>query len=537
MIQPDELKMAEPLFWSPGRGSDVWELFTACIAGDLATVQRLVAEDPALVRSHFAYRKPLYFAVRENRLDVAAFLLERDPDPMNLWVNDSPLEIARDRGYAEMEKLLETTLATRFNASPRGEPIAAAIRAHDLSEVRRLLDADPGLLRAGDKGSSQPIHWAVMTRQLDVIDELLARGADIDARRMDGARPIHVTNGDYFYRGWRDVPKGWPTSPAAVLAHLRDHGADIDLNTAAHTGDIGRVRQLLAEDASLANRVGDHGGYYLGAGTPLQNAAATGRMDIVKLLLEHGADPNLPEEHIAPRGRALYAAVYSGHYEIAHLLLEKGASPNQPVESSADALSIAMMNKDDRMVELLRSYGATRDVGLQAYYNDLEAAETIFAADPATADNPEALCNAAGNGNIAFVRLMLKYQPDLPRRVACTGKTRELTELLFAHGMDPSHPNWLLITPLHQCARDGTLEKATQFIDHGADLHARDEDLCSTPLAWAAKFGQVPMVELLLRRGARTSLPDDPSWATPLAWANRRGHRQIGELLERSNAT
>ena len=211
--------------------------------------------------------------------------------------------------------------------------------------------------------------------------------------------------------------------------------------------------------------------------------------------------------------------------------------PNQPVESSADALSIAMMNKDDRMVELLRSYGATRDVGLQAYYNDLEAAETIFAADPATADHPEALCNAAGNGNIAFVRLMLKYQPDLPRRVACTGKTRELTELLFAHGMDPSHPNWLLITPLHQCARDGTLEKATLFIDHGADLHARDEDLCSTPLAWAAKFGQVPMVELLLRRGARTSLPDDPSWATPLAWANRRGHRQIGELLERSNAT
>lgn len=534
MIQPEELKRDEPLFWSPGRGTDVWELFNACLSGDLATVQRLVAKDPALVRSHFAYRKPLYFAVRENRLAVTAFLLERDPDPMNLWVNDNPLEIARDRGFAEMERLLDTTLATTFNASPRGEPVAAAIRAHDLPEVRRLLDADPTLLRAGDKGSSQPIHWAVMTRQLDIIDELLARGADVDARRMDGARPIHVTNGDYFYRGWRDVPKNWPTSPAAVLAHLRTRGAYIDLNTAAHTGDIARVRQLLAEDPSMANRVGDHGGYYLGAGTPLQNAAATGRMEIVQLLLEHGADPNLPEEHIAPRGRGLYSAVYSGHYEIARLLLEKGANPNQPVESSADALSIAMMNKDQKMVDLLRSYGASREVGLQAYANDLEAAETVFAANPAMADNPEALCNAAGNGNLEFVRLMLKYRPDLPRRVSCMGTTNEITELLFAHGMNPSHPNWLLITPLHQCAREGKLEEAALFIDHGADLTARDEDICSTPLGWAAKFGQVRMVEFLLSRGARPSLPDDPPWATPLAWATRRGHPRIVELLNQA---
>ena len=47
-----------------------------------------------------------------------------------------------------------------------------------------------------------------MTRQIPMIDELLARGADINARRADGARPIQLTNGDYHYRGWRDVPDG-----------------------------------------------------------------------------------------------------------------------------------------------------------------------------------------------------------------------------------------------------------------------------------------------------------------------------------------
>src|SRR6266545_1917843 len=84
------------------------------------------------------------------------------------------------------------------------------------------------LLHAGDQRANQPIHWAVMTRQLDVLDELLNRGADINARRYDGARPIHLTNGDYHYRGWRDVPEDWPTKPGDVFRHLVNRGATID---------------------------------------------------------------------------------------------------------------------------------------------------------------------------------------------------------------------------------------------------------------------------------------------------------------------
>jgi ankyrin repeat protein len=103
--------------------------------------------------------------------------------------------------------------------------------------------------------------------------------------------------------------------------------------------------------------------------------------------------------------------------------------------------------------------------------------------------------------------------------------------------MNPSQPDWLGITPLHQFARKGEVEKAAIFIDHGADLYARDEDICSTPLGWAAKFGKTRMVEFLLRRGAKPNLPDDPPWATPLAWATRRGHRQIVELLNQYEQT
>jgi ankyrin repeat protein len=545
MIQPDELTKSEPLMWSTGLGTDVWALFCAAIAGDLAAVIHLVSNDPTLVRSHYAYRTPLYFAVRENRLEVAEYLLDHGADPIGLAVNDSLLEICHDRGYAALETMLAARIERLHGASPRGEAVAEAIRTRDLAAVRSLLDASSELLHAGDQRSNQPIHWAVMTRQIDLIDELLARGADINAARQDGARPIQLTNGDYHYRGWRDVPEDVTTTPAEVLDHLRARGAFVDICTAASIGDLSRVRELLDEDPSLANRVSPYVTYYVGSGAPLKNAAARGHLEVVKLLLERGADPNLPEEGIAPHGHALYAAVYNGHHEVARLLLEHGAYPSPPVESSADALSIAIRNSDAKMVELLCSYGSSRSVEILAYYGDVQTAAAVFAANPALANDPVALQNAATECQEPFVRLMLRYQADLATRVsvgvrrddpADPAKSRALTELLFAHGMNPSRPDWLGITPLHGFARKGDLVNARLFIDHGADLHARDEDICSTPLGWAAKFGNLPMVELLLERGARTNLSDDPPWARPLAWAVRRGHDQVAEFLKRHGA-
>jgi ankyrin repeat protein len=186
------------------------------------------------------------------------------------------------------------------------------------------------------------------------------------------------------------------------------------------------------------------------------------------------------------------------------------------------------------MVDLLASYGAARSVEIMAYYGDVHTAAAVFAANPALADDTEALANAAAEGQDAFVRLMLRYRPDLPTRIACGAKTPALTELLFQHGMKPGMPDWLGVTPLHRFAMKGDEGQAILFIDRGADLHARDEDLCSTPLAYAAKFGKVEMVKLLLSRSAQPALPDDPPWATPIAWATRRGHADVVALLRAS---
>lgn len=118
MIQPDALKNA-PLFWSPGTGIDVWEMFCAASAGDLKSLQRLVTQDPSLARSHYEYRTALSLAVRENQLEAAAFLLEHGADAINSGTPDTLLQIARDRGYVEMQRLLESwpTLTKHVEAS------------------------------------------------------------------------------------------------------------------------------------------------------------------------------------------------------------------------------------------------------------------------------------------------------------------------------------------------------------------------------------------------------------------------------------
>jgi ankyrin repeat protein len=405
--------------------------------------------------------------VRENRVDVVRFLLEHDRNPMDLWVDDGPLEMARDRGLREMEELLTQALETKFNASSKGEPVALALRNHDVKRMRQLHDEQPELVGKGDHRSNQPIHWAAMTRQLDAIDDLLRRGADINAQRMDGARPIHVTNGDYFYRGWRDVPRLWPVTPARVMDHLKARGAFIDLPTACHTGDIERARELLREDPSRANMLGEHEGYYLGAGAPLSNAAAAGRMDIVQLLLDHGADPNLPEEQYAPKGKALYSAVYHGHYEIAKLLLERGAFPNPPVESSGDALWVSReWRPDKRMEQLLLSYGAT----------------------PPQQHRDEDWPVRAHN--------WLRISPlhDAARK----GDLREAKKLIAAGADLTARDDHIRSTPLAWAAKYGQRKMVKFLLKCGAPKRLPDDPPWATPLAWASRRGHDTIATLLV---------------------------------------
>jgi ankyrin repeat protein len=540
MTRPAALQSDEKLFWSAGKGKDVWEVFVAAATGDINSLKLLLDTDPSLIRCHYDYRTPMYFAVKEKQEEAVAFLLSRGANPVSSGTNDTLLQMAIDRGYTYIQSLIEKAIGTTSDAK-EGALMAEAIRGRDIQKVKTLLDEKPERIHAHDEGSSQPVHWAVMTRQPGMIDLVLDRGADINAQRADGARPLQLTNGDYSYRGWRDVPKDTVATPNDIYLHLLSRGAYLDINMAAQKGNIERVKELLDADPSLVNRPDDYVTYYAGSGSAIKNAAGAGHYDIVKLLLDRGADPNIPEEGIAPRGHALHSAVVNGHKEIVKLLLEHGAYPSVQIESSADTLSAAIWNKDTEMVELLCSYGAARPVSLLAYSGDIMTAAAVFNANPKLADDAYALECAAGEGHHAFVRLMLSYEPGLAKKIAVGVRNQgpdqgihstALTEYLFANGMNARHTDWLGITPLHKFAKRGDITSAGLFLQHGADIHAVDEELYTTPLGYAAKAGKIDMVKFLLEKGADPSLPGDHPWSTPLLWAQRRGYTEIAELLQ-----
>jgi len=380
-----------------------------------------------------------------------------------------------------------------------------------------------------------------LTRQINLIDWLLSRGADIMAQRPDGARPLDLTNGDYDYRSWyRDLPPTGLQSHPVVLGWLIARGAYCDISVAAKIGWYDRVKELLDADPGLANRQPDHVGYY--SGLPLRNAAGNGYLEIVKLLLARGANPNEPEPGIAPFGGALHSAVGKRHYEVAKLLLEHGADANAMVESSGDVLHIAKVaNASPELTELIASHVTRRDPDIIAYEADESVLRGILEAD-AAAPVEHFLGRLISQELQPMLELILHYQPDILRKQTMLSQawwdsgtiaSAKEARWLLAHGLDPRLANWLGMTIVHRCAAKGRIEVVEVLLEAGAELDAIDSEWVSTPLGWAVRLGQKEMARWLVARGADVSAPADRPWARPIEWARRSGDAEMVGLLER----
>jgi uncharacterized protein len=138
--------------------------------------------------------------------------------------------------------------------------------------------------------------------------------------------------------------------------------SDPELNVfeAAALGETERVRALLDQDASLANAFADDGFH------PLGLACFFGHPDTARLLLERGADVNLlsRNEHIQTAaihaGAAAEGKDESTRYELVKLALEHGADPNLPQGGGFRAIDAARQNGDERVEQLLLEQGATK---------------------------------------------------------------------------------------------------------------------------------------------------------------------------------
>lgn len=530
MQQPAPLSSTEWQPWWGGRGTDVWQMIQAAITGNLHDIKQLLKAEPSLISCSYQYYTPLYFAIRENHPELVEYLLRQSPNPGS-WPGKLP-EIARERGLEKMAVHIEKLLKELFHICPEGIQIATAIKAGNLQQVQQLIRQHSSLLKAADEYGNSPIHWAVLTRQLPLISFLLDRGADINMKRPDGARPLDLTNGDYYFRSWyRDLPPNAIQQHEVIAGYLIAHGAYYDIGNAAKFGDTARVTDLLDKEPALIKKMPDYVSYY--SGYALRNAAGAGHLATVKLLLERGADPNFREPDIAPWGGALYAAVAGQHRQIAQLLLEHGANPNAAVESSGNVMSRAKhSNAPAELIKLLAGYGAAQTVELLCYYNDLEELSQAFQANPALDVPPEALDAAIRESNQTAIELILRYHPGILKKHSLQRISNvNLARWLMKNGLNPNTANWLGVTPLHHAAGEGNIELAALCLEFGAQINAEDSDYASTPLGWAARNGHRNMVAFLLQEGADGLAPRDRPWAQAASWAERMGYEDIVLLL------
>jgi uncharacterized protein len=137
-------------------------------------------------------------------------------------------------------------------------------------------------------------------------------------------------------------------------------GRELDVFEASALGRIERLRELLDTDPSLVNAYGDDGFH------PVGLASFFGHVDAARLLYERGADANqiARNEHI--QTAAIHAAAAAGdtgqdeatRYELVKLALEHGADPNLPQGGGFRAIDAARQNGDKGVEQLLLEHGA-----------------------------------------------------------------------------------------------------------------------------------------------------------------------------------
>ena len=131
------------------------------------------------------------------------------------------------------------------------------------------------------------------------------------------------------------------------LKELGPKDADEELCFAVARGDIVKVQELL--DRGISANAKDH----LFETSALEYAAGGGYVDIARLLLAHGADPNAFNV-LTP----LMSASSKGYLDMVGILLEAGADVNARVKPDTTALTFAQNHGHTEVVELLKQAGA-----------------------------------------------------------------------------------------------------------------------------------------------------------------------------------
>ena len=316
-----------------------------------------------------------------------------------------------------------------------------------------------------DWDSYPPLHDAAFAGITEIIEKLIAEGADVNAKIKGGE-----------CKG--ETPLDWAIDgdEEDAINLLRKHGGktseELEAAEAAETGDIKAVKQQLAEGADV--NAEDEDEYPL-HDEKLYLAIKEGDIEAVKKELADGADVNSKnsdgtlqvystvdqkwQTYTGIDFTPLDLAVVNGYKEIIELLIEKGADVNAEDDDGNSPLHMAYRGEINELMVV--------------------------------------------NGCKEIFELLIEKGADVNAKDdnGCsplhTAYTKEIAELFIANGADVEAKDYYGNTPLH-FANSG--EIAELLIDNGAGVNAKNSDDC-TPLDLAL---EEYIINLLRKHGGKT---------------------------------
>jgi ankyrin repeat protein len=537
-------------------------LHEAVESGDLGTARELLTRRPEIVDLGRGEMRAVHMAVLKRDLEMTSLLLEFGADPDGgIWPKrdaTGPYILARERGYEEISGVLRAAREKRGARGPNGPTEAVrkcqkAFESGSEEAIVAVFDQHPELAEMCPADGRTMLHQATGLGALRWMQWLLDRDADVNRNSHLGWTPLdYAASG----RGGAWVFDNQKFERAAAL--LLRHGARLSPISAAALGRWDYLEQFSKLELE---------------GKGVLEAAVRGNdADVVRRLLDLGLDPDERTQvgHIAEQnwsaGGPLFQAVVLERIEMARLLLDRGADPNANVWTSGSPTYRAYEGRSPEMIALLEQYGGWIDPGSAGYARQTEIARKMLAGeiDPHLVPSDfsgrtvaeQLLWGGASALSAEIVRMALEqvdWPPDDPRwfwmlwrpvpghedyNAQQQAECCECFELILAR-CGPNHrATDYGQTMLHEAvSRDHGVGVALAniLLDAGARLDVRDDLLKSTPLGWACRWGRVEMVKLFLERGADPVEEDAEPWATPRAWAGKMHRPEIVELLNSSS--
>jgi ankyrin repeat protein len=307
----------------------------------------------------------------------------------------------------------------------------------------------------------------------------------------------------------------------------RPNASELQLYNAAEQGDGAAVARLLAAgpDAN-ASVPGKNASGMVVQNTALLASAANGHLEVVRLLLQGGADPSLAGSGCTP----LMTAAGNGRPEVLRLLLARGAAVDAVhPDSNATAFHYACDRNQPECAEALARAGC--DVGIKSKGGSTGGQLAGRKGHAAVVERLRALAGAAGS------ELVEALEPQV-RNLFLFSKGSSVPTGM--HG--PTCIFWANITPsslqLWDAAKGGDLAAVLRLLAAGADPNASvavgtgpgSRVIQATALVVAAVAGRLEAARLLLEGGADPSLADGDG-GTPLIAAADEGHLEVLRLL------